>query len=304
MPSASSGPPARPLRLLTGLSEIAAGYELVLCDVWGVVHDGETAHRGAVDALLRFRAGGGRVVLITNAPNPAANVRKRIDALNVPREAYDAIVSSGDIAVSLILERGDVGLLHVGPPRELALYREVAARRGTEPRLTGAAEAGLVVCIGLADPFNEDPADYDSRLQDWRARDLDLICANPDLVVQVGPRLMYCAGSIADRYEKLGGTVIHAGKPHPRIYARALAVGGGLLGHAPDRGKVLAIGDAMRTDICGAHNEGLDSLFVLSGIHGEAYFNGPGGALDGAALDQFIAAAGLQPTAAIGDLVW
>jgi HAD superfamily hydrolase (TIGR01459 family) len=299
-----SGAPASPLRLLSGLSEIAAQYDLVLCDVWGVIHNGQTAHRGAVEAMVRFRANGGRVVLITNAPNPAALVRKRLDALPVPAEAYDAIVTSGDITVSLLAERGDANVLHIGPPKELAVYRAVAAQTGLAPRLTDAATADVAVCVGLVDAFNEEPGDYDARLAVLRQRNLDLICANPDLVVQVGQRLMYCAGSIAELYAQMSGVVIHAGKPHARIYARALAVGAELLGHVPSRRRVLAIGDAMRTDIAGADAQGLDSLFILSGIHGEDYFNGPDKTLDMAAFDQFVAGAGLTPTAALHDLVW
>lgn len=245
------------------------------------------------------------MALITNAPNPSRVVRAHLDRLGVPREAYDAIVSSGDVATALLIERADAPLLHIGPAWETALFEEVSALTGKRPHIASLDEAGFVLCTGLTDPTRETPADYDPQLARMRARGLDLICANPDIVVQDGANLVYCAGAIAERYEAMGGRVIQAGKPFPPIYARALALVSELGKSALDRSRALAIGDFMRTDIKGACGQGLASLFVTSGIHREELHGaGATAGLDAAALRQFAQAAGFAPTAAIAELVW
>ncbi|WP_051952560.1 TIGR01459 family HAD-type hydrolase [Methylocapsa aurea] len=303
-------------RLIHGLADLAEGFDVVLCDVWGVLHNGAIVFAKAVDALRRFRLQGGKagtggaVVLITNSPNPSRFVRAHLDRLGAPGDAYDAIISSGDVTASLLIERAGARLLHIGPPDETALFDEVLALTGKAPRLASIEDADYVLCTGLTDPWRETPADYDARLARMHARGLDLICANPDIVVQDGGALAYCAGAIAERYAEAGGRVIQAGKPFPPIYERALALASGLRGGALDRTRVLAVGDAMRTDIKGACDQDLSSLFVTSGIHREElHRKTPEGAvadaaLDAAALRQFTQAAGFSPTAAIPELVW
>ena len=204
---------------------------------------------------------------MTNSPNPSRIVAAQLARLGVPRKAYDAIVSSGDVTVSLLVERAAGGLFHLGPPDEIALFEEVLALRGVAPRLVPLKQADFVLCTGLADPWHEAPADYDAILAAMRARNLELICANPDIVVEDGGKLFYCAGAIAERYAGAGGKVIQAGKPFAPIFARALELARGPGPKTIDRARVLVIGDAMRTDIKGAHDQGFDSLFVTSGIH-------------------------------------
>lgn len=292
-------------RLVRGLADLAGGYDVVLCDVWGVVHNGLTAFKKAIDALSRFRAQGGKVVLITNSPNPSRLVRAQLDRLGVPRDAYDAIVSSGDVTVSLLVERADAGMFRIGPPEETALFEEILTLRGQAPRLVPFDQADFVLCTGLVDPFREAPADYDAILTDMHARCLDLICANPDIVVEDGGKLFYCAGAIAERYADMGGQVIQAGKPFAPIFGRALVLAQEASGHAVDRSRILVIGDAMRTDIRGAYNQGLDSLFVTSGIHrSELHGDVHGASLDAASFRQFVEAADFAPTSAIAELVW
>lgn len=303
-------------RLIRGLADLADAYDVVLCDVWGVLHNGAVVFDKAADALSRFRtqggkAGkGGKVVLITNSPNPSRIVRTRLDFLGAPAEAYDAIVSSGDVTTALLIERAGAALFHLGPADETALFEEVLALTGKSPRLAPLEEADFVLCTGLIDPWRETPADYDARLARMRERGLDFICANPDIVVQDGGALAYCAGAIAERYAEAGGKVIQAGKPFAPIYERALALAAKLCGETIERTRVLAIGDAMRTDIKGACDQNLASLFVTSGIHHEElHRKTPEGvvadpALDAAALRQFTQAAGFAPTAAIAELVW
>ncbi|QBR70985.1 TIGR01459 family HAD-type hydrolase [Beijerinckiaceae bacterium] len=292
-------------RLVRGLAELASGYDVVLSDVWGVVHNGLIAFSKAADALSRFRAQGGTVVLITNSPNPSRFVQAQLDRLGVPRAAYDAIVSSGDVTVSLLVERADKGMFRIGPPEETALFDEILSRHGEPPRLVPFEEAAFVLCTGLIDPFHEAPADYDPILARMLGRRLDLICANPDIVVEDGGQLFYCAGAIAERYADMGGHVIQAGKPFAPIFAKALALARQAEGKTADSARILVIGDAMRTDIKGAYEQGLDSLFVTSGIH-RSELHGPvqGAALDAAAFRQFVEAADFAPTSAIPELVW
>ena len=292
-------------RLVRGLADLASGYNVILSDVWGVVHNELVAFERATEALGRFRAGGGKVVLMTNSPNPRRIVAAQLARLGVPRKAYDAIVSSGDVTVSLLVERAGAGLFHLGPANETALFEEVLALRGEAPRLEPLKQADFVLCTGLADPWHETPADYEELLAAMRARNLELICANPDIVVEDGGKLFYCAGAIAERYAGAGGKVIQAGKPFAPIFARALELAGGPHPKTIDPARVLVIGDAMRTDIKGAHDQGFDSLFVTSGIHRmELHGGAEGAALDAAAFRQFLEAADFSPTAAIPELVW
>ena len=292
-------------RLVRGLADLASGYKVILSDVWGVVHNGLVAFERATEALGRFRAGGGMVVLMTNSPNPSRFVEAQLARLGVTRKAYDAIVSSGDVTVSLLAERAGAGLFHLGPPNESALFEEVLAMRGEAPRLVPLKQANFVLCTGLADPWHETPADYDAILAAMRAQNLELICANPDIVVEDGGTLFYCAGAIAERYAGAGGTVIQAGKPFAPIFARALELARGLGPKTIDRARVLVIGDAMRTDIKGAHDQGFDSLFVTSGIHRkELHIGAQGAAFDAAAFRRLMEAADFAPTAAIQELVW
>lgn len=292
-------------RVLPGLAAVADGYDVVLCDVWGVIHNGFSAFQNAAEALGRFRAKGGKVVLMTNSPNPCRIVEAQLGRMRVSREAYDAIVSSGDITVSLLVARAGAGMFRIGPPEETALFEEVLARKGAALRLVPLKQAQFVLCTGLVDPWRETPEDYDAILAAMHARRLELICANPDIVVEDGGRLFYCAGAIAERYAASGGKVIQAGKPFAPIYERALELAGGPGKKPIDRSRVLVIGDAMHTDIKGAHNQGFDSLFVTSGIHrAELHGGAKDAALDAAAFRQFLEASDFAPTAAVPQLIW
>jgi HAD superfamily hydrolase (TIGR01459 family) len=252
---------------ISGLAEIAARYDVILCDVWGVVHNGMEHYPQAVEALARFREGGGAVVLITNAPRPASGIERMLRRLEVPQNSYDAIVSSGDVTVSLMLERGDKAPHHIGPPRDNSLFRELSERSGRpDPRVPFEA-ADYVVCTGLLDDVHDRLEDYDPLLERMLARQMEFICANPDIVVHSGERLIYCAGAIAERYAARGGPVIQAGKPYPEIYRRAIAAAVAARGDSDSRPRVLAIGDGLATDLKGATDAGIDMLFVSSGIH-------------------------------------
>jgi HAD superfamily hydrolase (TIGR01459 family) len=287
------------------LAELADAYDLLLCDVWGVLHDGLTAYPEAVEALRRFKQTGGRVVLVTNSPSPSRMVTAQLLPIGVPQAAYDAIVSSGDVTASLLVARKDATLFPLGAFEGTDLHDEVCRLRGAPPRLGPIETADLVLCTVYIDPDRENLADYDDRLERCLARGLDLVCANPDIVVQHGDKLYYCAGAIAERYAAAGGNVLMAGKPYPPIYTVALDLARKAVGAEIDRARVLVIGDAMHTDITGAHDQGLASLFVTSGIHrDELHGQGHNGELDAAAFRQFLAAADFAPTAAIAELAW
>jgi HAD superfamily hydrolase (TIGR01459 family) len=289
--------------LIAGLSAIAADYDVVLSDIWGVVHNGQRSFAAATDALAHFRRQGGTVVLITNAPRPNGPIREQLDQLKVPRVAYDNIVTSGDVTIGLIVARGAAPVHHIGPQRDLSLFAAAVESSGAAPApLVSLDEADYVLCTGLFDDETEVPGDYDAAFATMLKRKLPLICANPDLVVQRGDDLIYCAGALAQRYEEMGGQTIYAGKPHPPIYAQALGLAGALRGQSTADARILAIGDAMHTDVAGAVKRGIDILFVTAGIHGqELHGNEP---MAAAALEQFSARHGLWPTAAIRDLTW
>jgi HAD superfamily hydrolase (TIGR01459 family) len=275
---------------------LAAGYDAVLSDVWGVIHNGVAAFPEACDALARFRAGGGRVVLITNAPRPGAVVVKLLDRLAVPREAYDAIVSSGDVTRAVMAGRPGKSVLHIGPERDLPIFD------GLGLHFVSLEQADYVVCTGLGDDEVETPENYRELLGRMRTRGLFMLCGNPDLVVERGHRLVYCAGAIADLYGEMGGEVLYAGKPYRPIYDQALDQVAGLDGRRPALDRVLAIGDSVRTDLKGANDLGVDCLFVTAGIHAEEL--GSRHDPDVEALAKIFADAGIAPKAVTRRLLW
>jgi HAD superfamily hydrolase (TIGR01459 family) len=275
---------------------LASAYDVLLCDVWGVVHNGVVATPESCDALIRFRQQGGTVILITNAPRPGDVVMQFIDRLKVPRAAYDGIVSSGDVTRAEIEARAGKAIFHLGPARDLPMFE------GLDAPTAPVASADYVVCSGLFDDTVETPQDYGSLIETMRKRGLQMICANPDMVVERGEHLVYCAGAIADLYAAAGGEVLYAGKPYRPIYDRALACAEKLRGQPVDHRRVLAIGDSVRTDLKGAAAFGIECLFVTAGIHAEEL--GGREAPNASALGDIFAAAGLYPKAVMRQLEW
>jgi len=282
--------------LTADFSTLAPSYDAVLCDVWGVVHNGVTAFPAAGDALRRFRERGGTVVLISNAPRPGSGVMRMLDRLGVVREAYDAIVTSGDLSHAYVAGRPGTTVFHIGPERDLGIFAGLDIKFGT------LNEADYVICSGLFDDDRETPEDYRTMLGQMRARALFMVCANPDLVVERGDRLVYCAGAIADLYATLGGEVLYTGKPHRPIYQAAVEKVAALRGARPDLKRVLAIGDSVRTDLSGAADFGIDCLFVTGGIHAEEL--GERQDPDLTALGRIFEEAGRWPRAVTNRLVW
>jgi HAD superfamily hydrolase (TIGR01459 family) len=279
------------------IAPLARNYDVLLCDVWGVVHNGIAAFAPACEALMRFRETGGTAILITNAPRPGAAVARILDRFGVPREAYDAITSSGDVTRGIVEQRLPASVFHLGPERDVPIFADLGVT------FAPLETADYVVCSGLFDDTTETPDSYRDMLAAMRARSLFMLCANPDIVVERGDTLVYCAGALADAYAALGGDVLYCGKPHAPIYDVALAKAAALRGGAaPPLKRVLAIGDSVRTDLKGAAAFGLDCVFVTSGIHAEEY--GGRETPDLNALNAIFAAAGVTPKAVARALVW
>lgn len=277
---------------IAGLSEIADGYRALFCDVWGVLHNGVRAFPATVDALQNYRrATGGSVILVTNAPRPAAAIADQLAGFGVPDDAFDTIVTSGDVTRAAVAATPGARVYHLGPERDLGFYD------GLEVTLVGAGEAELISCTGLFDDTTEDPEDYRERLAGFAGRGLPMVCANPDIVVERGDQLVWCAGALAKLYDELGGSVVLSGKPHPPIYETAMAQAG-----LSDRGQVLAVGDGLLTDVKGACDAGIDVLFISGGIHSEDF--GPELDPDPAKIAARLDAEGLAVRAYMPVLTW
>ncbi|MGB3487354.1 MAG: TIGR01459 family HAD-type hydrolase [Xanthobacteraceae bacterium] len=281
------------LRFIEHMRDLAADVDVLLSDIWGVVHNGLEAFPEACRALHTFRQRGGTVVLITNAPRPADSVQRQLRKLGVADETYDAIVSSGDLTRHFVADHPGKTMFWLGPERDNSIYR------GLEAAFAPIESADYIVCTGPFDDETETPEDYRAMMEQARARNLPLICANPDIVVERGDRLIYCAGAIAELYRELGGEVIFYGKPHRPIYERAMSIAEARRGAKIPLRRVLAIGDSVRTDLTGAHSFGINLLFVTRGIHaGE--FQGVD-ALDAAAVKELF---GHPPLALTRELRW
>jgi HAD superfamily hydrolase (TIGR01459 family) len=284
--------------IVTNAGPLLARYEAVFCDVWGVMHNGREAYAESGEALARFRAGGGTVVLVSNAPVPAAGVERVLERTSVRRDAWDAIVCSGDIALAHIAEKGYQRLHRIGPARrDSALFAKLP---GPSAPLE---DAEAIVCTGLVDDSNHTVETYRALIEEGVARAVPFVCANPDLVVDVAGKRYLCAGSLAAEYERRGGAVFWAGKPHPSAYEAALKCTAELRGTAPALARILAIGDAVRTDLASAQGMGVDALFIASGIHNDEVL--ADGEIDPAGLARLFAPPGTPPAiAAMVQLKW
>ena len=283
----SSSPPR-----LRGLSDIAGDYDAVICDVWGVLHNGRDAFLPAAEAIRRFRSERGPVMLLSNAPRLADGVETMFDRVGLPRDFYDGIVTSGVAARDDLQRRTQDGrtlpLFYLGPPRDNPLFE------GLNIRLTRPEEAEIVLCTGFYDDDTETPDDYRIMLEGFKARSLPFLCANPDIIVQRGDKLIYCAGAIARLYASLGGEVVYYGKPYPAVFEKALEK----LRSVAAAMSPLVIGDGLETDITGANRMGLDALFIAGGIHATDLTEHPD------SLRRLFAKTGLAAVGAMPALQW
>ena len=292
--------------IITSFAEVSARYDAVFCDLWGCLHNGKTPFPAAVAALQTYRRAGGRVILLTNAPRPKSSVIQQLDAMSVPRDAWDDVVTSGDAAQFAMLS-GAVGrrVHHIGAPKDQAFFTDfapdIAAYAATQDPIDRVAlkDATGIICTGLADDATETPDDYMIALKLAKNLELPMLCANPDIIVHMGDQLLYCAGALAQAYEKIGGVALYFGKPHPPIYdlARRRLITMGV----PDDAQILGIGDGINTDVQGAIAEGIDALFITGGIAADQFghdTNHP----NPAQLTRWLAAEQLSPDFAMGHL--
>jgi HAD superfamily hydrolase (TIGR01459 family) len=290
--------PAQLPPVVDALAPLAQRYDLFLCDVWGVVHNGVAAFPAANEALTRARAAGVTVIMISNAPRPGAVVKKQIGRYGVPASAYDDVATSGDVTREELAARPGARVFHLGAVRDLPNYE------GLDVTLVDLDHADLVVCTGPFHDETETPDDYRELLARIKARDLLLICANPDIVVERGDRLIWCAGALAAIYDELGGKTIYAGKPYAPIYKTCFARATALRGREVPRSRVLAIGDGLKTDLLGAARQKIDCLFITRGIHAADFGLDDRGGMDRDKLARAFAEAGAAPVAIMRELIW
>jgi len=286
-------PPPKPFRtpIVTSIAPYLGGIDAWICDIWGVVHNGLAAFPSAVDACVRFRKSGGSVLLLTNAPRPAAAILQQLEKLKVPTTSFDAVLTSGDLTLRLIDENAHKPICHIGPPRDRGLFE------GRHLNLVGLDRAEVIVCSGLDDDETETAEDYRARLSQPAQRGAMMICANPDITVARGNKLIPCAGAIAALYEAIGGQVVYAGKPYLPVYERAFDMLATIRGKPIRHDAVLAIGDGINTDMRGAMTAGLKPVFVASPVH----LPEP---LTSGSLERAMATLPGQPIAAMQALAW
>lgn len=278
-------------QIVERLDAIGARYDAVLCDLWGVVHNGRAPYAEAVAALQRMRIAGKIVILITNVPKPRWSIPPQLDRLGVPRDAWDAIVTSGDAIRAELAARAPGPMFKIGRgDYDAPLWEGLRLAEAPLEQARFLAVAGL-------ERDDETPADYAETLRAASARNLEMLCANPDIVVQFGDKLIWCAGALARDYEALGGRVVMAGKPFAPIYQLAYKELAALAQRREHNPRILAIGDGLTTDIAGANAQGLDCVFVASGMHGESLWSGS--ELDPTKVERAMAEEGVRATFAM-----
>ena len=253
-------------QIITDLRDISGNYDALYVDLWGCLHDGVVAFPAAIAALQEYRKSGGIVVLLTNAPRQRASVQAQLEGLNVPADCWDTITTSGDSARSAMF-RGAMGekVWYIGPDSDLTFFDPISVVEDpVDIQRVTLDQAEGIICIGPFDP-HADPATMRPEFLVAKQKGLKLLCANPDLVVDRGGVREYCAGSLAALYAEMGGEVVYVGKPYPAIYDLARRRLDAVKPGIPD-GRILCIGDGIRTDVQGAMGEDLDALFISGGL--------------------------------------
>lgn len=256
-------------RIIASLAEVSSNYDVVLCDLWGCLHNGRAAFPSAVTALQDFRAKGGTVVLLTNAPRSRVEVAKQLDRISVPTDCWDVITTSGDSARAAMYAGAAGNKVHfIGSKTDLTVFEPLKIiDNPTQITRVPLAEADSIICTGPEDPY-ADPSVYRADFLYAKQKNLPLLCFNPDVIVDFGDRRQWCAGALAALYSEMGGQSLYFGKPHPPIYdlARRRLIA---LGKDAPEARILAIGDDITTDVAGAMGENIDVLFVSGGLAAE-----------------------------------
>lgn len=282
------------------LSELAARYDAFILDLWGCLHNGVRPYPGVVDAMRQLRARGKQLLVLSNAPRRAQSVAENLPRFGLDPALFDHVLTSGEMAWRALAAPSDdwhraLGrrCLRIGPGRDSSMLE------GNDLiRAEGVDDADFLLATGpMDDSFGL--AEHESLLAAARARDLPMVCANPDLVVVRGEERLICAGALARRYGELGGAVRHHGKPFASVYVEALAMLGGF-----ERARILAIGDGLMTDVKGASEAGIDSALIPGGILGEPLGIAMGAIPDPAMLAPHFAAAGVAPTYLLAEVAW
>jgi HAD superfamily hydrolase (TIGR01459 family) len=283
--------PVNNIPVINSIETLAERYDALLCDAWGVIHDGVTLFSGVAEALTQFRERRGPVIILTNAPRPAFVIPPQLDRIGLPRSAYDCVVTSGDATRAAIELRLPAPAYKLGPSKDDPLFDGMAIE------FVRLEEAGFIICTGMEDDQHETPDAYRDLLARAAGRKLPMVCANPDIVVNWGGRMIWCAGALAEIYESLGGEVIYGGKPHAPIYDLALKRIEELRGPT-DKARILAVGDGLRTDILGANNQDIDVLMIAGegGVHE--------GGFDAAAIAAQMEKVGVHAIATAETLRW
>ncbi|MEM9990054.1 MAG: TIGR01459 family HAD-type hydrolase, partial [Pseudomonadota bacterium] len=262
---------------------------------WGVIHNGQTLYDGVAEALIEFRRARGPVIILTNAPRLSEVIPAQLDRLGLPREAYDAVVTSGDATRAAVAERANLPFFQLGPDKDQTLFDSLPVT------FTPLEEAEAILCTGPFNDRKDTPEDYRGMLTQAAKQKLPMICANPDKVVKFGDQLIYCAGALGDVYEEVGGEVILCGKPHPPIYDLARKTLSDL--KALPNARILVVGDGMQTDILGANTQDLDVVFVAEGIFSQEARN-ERGQLDPNKLKQLLSTYDVHAEYAMEGLTW
>lgn len=282
-------------QLLPGLATVIDQYDFFILDLWGVVHNGHAPYPGAPECMKNLCAVGKTVVLLSNAPRRATTVKDFLhEKIGLPSDCYNHVVTSGDLTYRALAtdQRGWQNYLRIGPEHNWSLL-DGLPYRWTED----VTEADFVLCTGLFDDENDNVSDYDNIFKSAIAHDLTLVCANPDLTVMRGTKMILCAGSLAQRYEQLGGHVELHGKPYPDAYVACRALS------SSQNVRMLAVGDSLRTDIAGANKAEIDSALIAGGIHADEWGIQPGEMPNLARVRQTIGD-GPSPTYLMPSLIW
>lgn len=248
------------------IDEIIHRYDAVICDIWGVLHNGINIHQDAVAALRRIRAKGKYVILLTNAPKRSDIIQKRFAKMGVPDIFWDDTVTSGDCIADYLMQNAkDKAIFHWGNNDDKGIYQDFSFN------LTSLDNAEVIVCTGLIHSQTEISTQEVKMLNEAAERKLPFICANPDKTVKVGNHFEFCAGALADIYMGLNMPVEFFGKPYPIVYHYCLNILERLSEQPIHQNRILAIGDGLYTDIRGAQNANIDCLMILNGLHHELF---------------------------------